>query len=153
MSSSSSPGSFVVLMMTLQVMAWTSLRSCFSCRRYSFSMLTWKYCVGFLVVYFGDFVLGLLARGVSGERAGVVGFLMYGDGVSCAVFDGLVTVMISGVLISSVCRAGGEVSFGAVGSRFCRRRSGRRWTPSSCGLARPLASRRCRLPPAFGLLL
>ena len=81
-------------------------------------MLTWKYCVGFLVVYFGDFVLGLLARGVSGERAGVAGFLMYGDGVSCAVFDGLVTVMISDVLISSVCSAGGEVSFsGAVGSR------------------------------------
>ena len=82
-------------------------------------MLTWKYCVGCLVVYFGDFVLGLLARGVSGEGAGVAGFWMYGDGVSCAVFDGLVTVMVTGVLISSVCSAGGEVSFtGAVGSRF-----------------------------------
>ena len=61
-------------------------------------MLTWKYCVGCLVVYFGDFVLGLLARGVSGEGAGVVGFWMYGDGVSCAVFCGLVTVMVSDVL-------------------------------------------------------
>ena len=49
-------------------------------------MLIWKYCVG-------NFVLGLLARGVSGEVAGVAGFLMYGDGVSCAVFCGLVTVM------------------------------------------------------------
>ena len=78
-------------------------------------MLTWKYCVGCLVVYFGDFVLGLLARGVSGEGAGVAGFLMYGDGVSCAVFGGLVTVMVSAVLISSVCS---EVSFSsAVGSR------------------------------------
>ena len=38
--------------------------------------------------------------------------------MSCAVFGGLVTVMVSGVLISSVCSAGGEVSFsGAVGSR------------------------------------
>ena len=81
-------------------------------------MLTWKYCVGCLFVYFGDFVLGLLARGVSGEEAGVASFLMYGDGVSCAVFGGLETVMVSGVLISSVCSAGGEVSFsGAVGSR------------------------------------
>ena len=81
-------------------------------------MLTWKYCVGCLVVYFGDFVLGLLARGVSGGGAGVVGFWMYGDGFSCAVFGGLVSVMVSGVLISSVCSAGGVVSFsGAVGSR------------------------------------
>ena len=72
-------------------------------------MLTWKYCIGYLV-YFGDFVLGLLARG---KGAGVAGFWMYGDGVSCAVFGGLV----SGVLISSVCSAGGEVSSGAVDSR------------------------------------
>ena len=71
-------------------------------------MLTWKYCVGCLFVYFGDFVLGLLARGVSGEGAGA-GFLMHGDGVSCVVFGGLVTVMVSGVLISSVCSASGEV--------------------------------------------
>ena len=79
--------------------------------------MTWKYCVGCLVMYFGDFVLSLLARGVSGEGAGVAGFWMYGDGMSCAVFGGLVTVMVSGVLISSVCCAGGEVSFsGAVGS-------------------------------------
>ena len=80
-------------------------------------MLTWKYCVGCLVMYFGDFVLGLLARGVSGEGAGLAGFWMDGDGVSCAVFGGLVTVMVSGVLISSVCSAGGEISFsGAVSS-------------------------------------
>ena len=69
-------------------------------------------------MYFCDFVLGLLAREVSGEGAGVAGFWMYGDGVSCAVFSGLVTVMVSGALISSVCGAGGDVSFsGAVGSR------------------------------------
>ena len=37
--------------------------------------------------------------------------------MSCAVFDGLVTVMLSGVLISSVCGAGGKVSFsGAIRS-------------------------------------
>ena len=53
-------------------------------------MLTWKYCVGGLFVYFGDFVLGLLARGVSGEGAGVTGFfLMHGNGVSCIVCGGL----------------------------------------------------------------
>ena len=69
-------------------MSW---RSYFSCRGYSFSMLTSKYSVGCLVVYFGDFVLGLLARGVSDEGAGVAGFWMYGDGVTCAVFCGLVT--------------------------------------------------------------
>ena len=81
-------------------------------------MLTWKYCIGCLVMYFGDFVLGLLARGVSGEGAGVAGFWMYGDGMNCAVFGGLITVMVSGVLISSVCSAGGKVFFsGAVDSR------------------------------------
>ena len=80
-------------------------------------MLTWKYCVGCLFEYFGDFVLGLLARGVSGEGAGVAGFLMRGDGVSCAVFGGLVTVMVSGVLISNVCSAGGEVSFSGASRR------------------------------------
>ena len=80
-------------------------------------MLTWKYCVSCLV-YFSDFVLGLLARGVSGEGVGVAGFLMHGDGMSCAVFGGLETVMVSGMLISSVCSAG-EVSFsGAVDSRL-----------------------------------
>ena len=60
-------------------------------------MLTWKYCVGCLFVYFGDFVLGLLARGVSGEGAGVVGFLMHGDGVSCAVFGALCFCNCDGV--------------------------------------------------------
>ena len=81
-------------------------------------MLTWKYCVGCLVVHFGDFVLGLLARGNSGEGVGVAGFWMLGDGVSCTVFGGLVTLMVSGVLISSVCSAGDDVAFsGAVGSR------------------------------------
>ena len=58
-----------------------------------------------------------MARGVSGEGAGVAGFLMHGDGVSCAVFGGLVTVMVSGVLISSVCSAGGEVSFSGASRR------------------------------------
>ena len=71
-------------------------------------MLMWKYCVGCLFVYFGDFVLGLLARGVSGEGAGVTGFLMHGDGISCVV---VLKQLVSGVLISSVCSAGGEVSF------------------------------------------
>ena len=129
-------------------------------------MLTWKYCVGCLFMYFSDIVLGLLACGVSGKGAGIAGFLMREDGVSCAVFGGLVTVMVSGVLISSVCSAGGEVSFsGAVDSRrtvgidlvgggriaaVCWRGQ---WSNSSCVLARPLASRGCRLPPAFGPLL
>ena len=34
----------------------------------------WKYCVGCLVVYFGDLLLGFLARGDSGEEGGVAGF-------------------------------------------------------------------------------
>ena len=38
--------------------------------------------------------------------------------MSCAVFGGLVTVIVAGVLISSVCGAGDDVSFsGDVGSR------------------------------------
>ena len=41
---------------------------------------------------------------------------MHGDGVSCAVCGGLVTVMVSGV-ISSVCSAGGEVSFSSASRR------------------------------------
>ena len=91
-------------------MAWTSWRSYFSCSGYSSSILTWKYRVGCLLVYFGDFVLVLLAGGISGEGDGVVGFLMLGDGVSCAVCGDLRTVMVSGV-ISIICSAGGEVSF------------------------------------------
>ena len=79
-------------------------------------MLTWKYCVGCLFVYFGDFVLGLLARGVSGEGAGVTGFLMHGNGVSCIICGGPETVMVSGV-ISSVCSAGGEGSFSRASGR------------------------------------
>ena len=133
-------------------MAWTSWRSYFSCSGYSASILTWKYCVGCLLVYFGDFVLVLLAGGISGEGDGVTGFLMLGDGVSCAVCGGLETVMVSGV-VSIICSAGGEVSFSAYCRLYCRRRSGRRWSSSSCGLAWTLASRGCRLPPAFGPLL
>ena len=75
-------------------------------------MLVWKYCVGCLLVYFGDFVLGLFARGISGEGVGVASSLMHGDGVSCAVCGDLETLMVSGV-ISSICSAGGEVSSGA----------------------------------------
>ena len=72
--------------------------------------------MGCLLVYFGDFVLGLLAGGISGEGDGVAGFLMLGDGVSCAVCGGLETVMVSGV-ISIVCSAGGEVSFSGASRR------------------------------------
>ena len=37
------------------------------------------------MVVAGDLVLGSLVGGDSGERGGVVGFLMIGDGVICAV--------------------------------------------------------------------
>ena len=97
-------------------MAWTSWRSYFSCSGYSSSILTWKYRVGCLLVYFGDFVLVLLAGGISGEGDGVTGFFMLGDGVSCAVCGGLGTVMVSGV-VSIICSAGGEVSFSGASRR------------------------------------
>ena len=66
-----------------------------------------------LVVYFGDLILGFLVRGDSGE-GGVVGFWMMGDGVICAVYGGLGTVMVVGVAICSVYVAGGDVSFSDV---------------------------------------
>ena len=69
-----------------------------------------------MLVYFGDFVLGLLAGGISGEGDGVAGFSMLGDGVSCAVCGGLVAVMVSGV-ISIICSAGSEVSFSGASRR------------------------------------
>ena len=131
-----------------------SLRSYFSCRGSLSSMLVWKYCVGCLLVYFGDFVLGLFAREISGEGVGVASSLMHGDGVSCAVCGDLETLMVSGV-ISSICSAGSGLlrCFLAYCKLYCRCRSGRRWSSSSCWLTRPLASRGCRLPPAFGPLL
>ena len=48
----SSLGSLVASRMTLFVVAWTSWRLYFSSMGYSFSILTWKYCVDSLVVYF-----------------------------------------------------------------------------------------------------
>ena len=66
-----------------------------------------------LVVYFGDLILGFLVRGDSGE-GGVVGFWMMGDGVICAVYGGLGTVMVVGVAICSVYVAGGDISFSDV---------------------------------------
>ena len=69
-----------------------------------------------LAVYFGDFVLVLLAGGISGEGDGVTGFFMLGDGVSCAVCGGLGTVIVSGV-VSMICIAGGEVSFSGASRR------------------------------------
>ena len=66
-----------------------------------------------LVVYFGDLILGFLVRGDSGE-GGVVGFWMMGDGVICAVYGGLGTVMVVGVAICSGYVAGGDVSFSDV---------------------------------------
>ena len=60
--------------------------------------------LGCLVVYFGDLILGFLARGDPGEGGGVLGFwIIGGDGVCFAVFGGLVTVMVAGVLISMCC--------------------------------------------------
>ena len=64
----------------------------------------------------GDFVLGFFVGGDSGEGGGVAGLLMVGDGMICAVFGGLSTVMVVVVSIWSVCGAGGVVSFfGLVG--------------------------------------
>ena len=57
----------------------------------------------------GDFVVGFFDSGDSGE----------GGGVICAVFGGLGTVIVVGVSICSVCRAGGVVSFFG-----CRRAGG-----------------------------
>ena len=85
-------------------------------RGYSSSILTWKYCVRCLVVYFGEFILAISACGDSGEGGGVVGFLMMGDAMICAVFGDLGSVMVVSAMIFSVFVAG--VSFsGVVGCR------------------------------------
>ena len=86
-------------------------------QRVFFLYVTWKYSFGCLVV-FGDFVLGFFGGGVSGEGGGVAGLCIVGEGVICAVFGGLCTVMVA-VSICSVCCAGGVVSFsGVVGCRL-----------------------------------
>ena len=83
-------------------------------RGYSSSILTWKYYVGCLVVNFGYLILGFLACGDSGEGGDVVGFLMMGDGLICAVFGDLGSVMVVSAMNCSVCVTGGGVSFSSV---------------------------------------
>ena len=56
-----------------------------------FSILTWKYCVGCLVVYLSDLILGFFVGGESGEGGGVVGRMMIGDGVISAVWLALMS--------------------------------------------------------------
>ena len=90
--------------MALNFVEVTSWRSYFSCRGYSSSMSTWKYCVGAVFVA-SDFVLGFFVGGDSGEGGGVAGLCMIGEGVICAVFGGLCTVMAA-VSICNVCSAG-----------------------------------------------
>ena len=103
--------------MALYFVEMTSWRSYFSCRGYSSSVSTWKYCLGAVFVV-GDFVLGFFVGGDSGEGGGVAGLCMIGEGVICAVFGGLCTVMVA-VSICNVCDAGGVVSFsGVVGCRL-----------------------------------
>ena len=88
-----------------------------SWRPYSSSLSTWKYCVGAVFVV-GDFVLGFFVGGDSGEGGGVAGLYMIGEGVICAVFGGLCTMMVA-VSICNVCDASGVVSFsGVVGCRL-----------------------------------
>ena len=102
--------------MALNFVEVTSWRSYLSCRGYSSSISTWKYCVGAVFVA-GDFVLGFFVGGDSEEGDGVAGLWMMGDGMICAVFGGLCTVMLACVSICSVCGAGGVVSSGVVGCR------------------------------------
>ena len=96
--------------MSLYVVAYTSWRSC---NGIFFLHLDVEVPCCCLVVYFGDLILGFLVRGDSGE-GGVVGLWMMGDGVICAVYGGLGTVMVVGVAICSVFVAGGDVSFSDV---------------------------------------
>ena len=107
--------------MALNFVGVTSWKSYFSCRGYSSSMSTWKYCVGAVLIA-GDFVLGFFVGCDSGEVGGVAGLLMIGDGVICAVFGGLCTVMVASMSICSVCGAGDIVSFSSVVG--CRRAGG-----------------------------
>ena len=66
--------------MALYFVEVTSWRSYFSCRGYSSSMSTWKYCVGEVFVA-GDFVLGFFVGGDSGEGGGgAAGLVMIVDG-------------------------------------------------------------------------
>ena len=68
-------------------------------------------------MYFGDLILGFLACGDSREEGGVASFWMMGDGVICAVFGDLGSVMVVGVAICIFCVAD-DVSFsGVVGCR------------------------------------
>ena len=66
--------------MALNFVEMTSWRSYFSCRGYSSSMSTWKYCVGAVFVV-GDFVLGFFVGGDSGEGGGVAGLCTIREGV------------------------------------------------------------------------
>ena len=138
--------------MALNFVEVTSWRLYFSCRGYSSSMLTWKYCLGAVFVA-GDFVLSFFVGGDSGEGGGVAGLWMIGEGVVCAVFGGLCTVMVA-VSICSVCGAGGccllLLRFQL--SACWRRRSGCQ-TSGWCGRVRPLVSRGCRPPPTFSPLV
>ena len=117
-------------------------------------MLTWKYSDGCLVVCFGDLILGFLARDGSAEGGGVVGFWMMGDGVICAVFGELGSMMVVGAVFCSVWWWCLPLRHSRL-SVCWRRRSDRRqwWSSSSCGLGMPLASSGCRLPPVFSPLL
>ena len=74
--------------------------------------------------------------GDAGEGGGVAGFMMVSDGGRCCGLQWLFGWWWHLLLRCSL--------------SDCRRRSGRRRKSCcSCGLVRPLASRECRLPPAF----
>ena len=69
-------------------------------------------------MYFGNLILGFLARGDLGEGGGVVTLWMMCDGVICTVFGDLGSKMAVGTIFCGVCVSSGGVSFyGVVGCR------------------------------------
>ena len=65
-------------------------------------ILTWKYCVGCLVLYFGDLILGFFGCGESREGGGVVGCMLIGDGLISVVCGLLWCLMVEGVDVCSL---------------------------------------------------
>ena len=104
--------------MALYLVEITTWRSYFSCRGYSSSVLTWKYCMGAVFVA-GNFVLGFFVGGDSGEGGGgVAGLVMIGDGCIVAVFCVRSCVMCCLVVSCSVCVCGGDISLSIAGCRL-----------------------------------
>ena len=87
----------------------------------------------------GEETLLFFFGGLSGVGGDVDGLLMIDTRSMMAVFCVRSCVIVDLVVSGRICVDGGDVSFSWLGAGSVSGR--RRWTSSSCGLARPLASR------------